>query len=82
MIYSWWQIEHNLYFSLRARIPYSDLKVETITPIWDEANWHEREAWELFGIDVIGHPNLVQLLLPDELMGVYPMRKSFKLRER
>ena len=82
MIYSWWQIEHNLYFSLRTRIPMSDFKIDTITPIWWEANWHEREAWELLGIDVVGHDNLTQLLLPDELMGVYPLRKSFKLRER
>ena len=77
--YTWWHIDHGLFFTLRYTIPYSDLKIPSITPIWWAANWHEREIWEMLGVDVEGHPELEQLLLPDELMGKYPMRKSFKL---
>ena len=81
MIYGWWQIDHNLYFNLRLFLPADDLKVDSIISIWHNANWHEREAWELLGVDVVGHPNLVPLLLPDELVGKHPMRKAFKIRE-
>lgn len=81
MIYTWWHIDHNLYISLRLFLPADDLKVDSITGIWHNASWHEREAWELLGVDVIGHPNLETLLLPDELVGKYPLRKAFKIRE-
>lgn len=80
--YTWWHIDHGLFFTLRYTIPYSDLKIPSITPIWWAANWHEREIWEMLGVDVEGHPELEQLLLPDELMGKYPMRKAFKLRSQ
>ncbi len=77
--YTWWQIDHNLFFTLRYTIPYSDLKIPSLIEDWEAINWHEREAWEMLGIEVEGHPNLKQFLLPDELVGKYPMRKAFKL---
>ena len=45
------------------------------------ANWHEREAHEMFGIDFVGHPNLIKLYLPDGFEG-YPLQKSFPLLTR
>jgi NADH:ubiquinone oxidoreductase subunit C len=45
------------------------------------ANWHEREAHEMFGIDFLGHPNLAHLYLPDGFLG-NPLRKSFPLLTR
>ncbi|MGH8916760.1 MAG: NADH-quinone oxidoreductase subunit C, partial [Actinomycetes bacterium] len=45
------------------------------------ANWHERETHEMFGIEFIGHPNLVRLLLPDDFQG-RPLRKDFVLASR
>lgn len=49
--------------------------------VWAGANWHEREAHEMFGIDFVGHPDLRNLYLPGEFEG-YPLRKDFPLLSR
>jgi NADH-quinone oxidoreductase subunit C len=51
------------------------------TPIYAGANWHEREAWEMFGITFEGHPNLSHLYLPGAIEG-HPLRKDFPLLSR
>jgi NADH-quinone oxidoreductase subunit C len=51
------------------------------TSIYKGANWHEREAWEMFGIIFDGHPNLSHIYLPAEFDG-HPMRKDFPLIAR
>jgi NADH-quinone oxidoreductase subunit C len=56
-------------------------RLHSIAEIYPGANWHERETWELFGIDFEGHPQLVKLLLPEQFEG-YPMRKDFALTTR
>jgi NADH-quinone oxidoreductase subunit C len=53
----------------------------TITGIFRGANWHEREAHEMFGIDFEGHPRLVNLYLPEDFEG-HPGLRSFKLPTR
>jgi NADH-quinone oxidoreductase subunit C len=49
--------------------------------VYAGANWHEREAHEMFGIDFEGHPNLIHLYLPDSFVG-NPLRKSYPLLSR
>jgi len=64
--------------------------IPTITPIWESANWHERELFDLFGINVIDHPNLKRLLLPEEwddyehkhISELHPMRRDYHLAEK
>jgi len=51
-----------------------------VTGIWRSANWYEREAHDLFGVEFKGHPNLLPLLLYDEFEG-FPGRKSFPFHE-
>lgn len=53
----------------------------TLVEVFAGANWHEREAYEMFGIDFEGHPNLIHLYLPDAFMG-NPLRKSYPLLSR
>ncbi len=60
-------------------VPNDDPHVDSISDIWVGGNWHEREAWELFGIVFDGHPNLKRLLTPDTYE-FYPFRKSYKMR--
>ncbi len=55
--------------------------VETWSPVYPGADWHERETWEMFGIDFVGHPNLTHLYLPGEFEG-FPLRKDFPLLSR
>lgn len=64
---------------LSVDIPCDDMHVDSITPIWEGANWHERETWELFGIVFDNHPKLERLLTP-ETYEFFPFRKSYKLR--
>ncbi len=56
-----------------------------VAPSWLEvfpgADWHEREAWEMYGIDFTGHPNLTHLYLPGAFEG-HPLRKDFPLLAR
>ena len=64
---------------LSTDLPADDLHIESVTPIWEGANWHERETWELFGIVFDNHPKLERLLTP-ETYEFFPFRKSYKLR--
>jgi NADH-quinone oxidoreductase subunit C len=55
--------------------------IPSLIEVYAGANWHEREAHEMFGIDFVGHPNLIHLYLPDHFLG-NPLRKSFPLLSR
>ena len=61
---------------LRVRVPGANAVVDSVTPIWPTANWHEREAYDLFGVRFEGHPDLQRILMPDDWEG-YPLRKDF-----
>ena len=60
-------------------VPNDDPCIDSVANIWEGANWHERETYELFGIVFNGHPNLKRLLTPDDYE-FFPFRKSYKLR--
>lgn len=56
-------------------------RIASLVEVYPGANWHEREAAEMFGITFTGHPNLEHLYLPDGFLG-HPLRKSFPLLSR
>jgi len=56
--------ERNADLRLKVALRDDDPAVETITDLWPAANWYERELWDMFGIDVRGHPRLARILLP------------------
>ena len=67
--------------NLKCDLPDDDLRVDTWSGEYAGANWHEREAAEMFGIDFTGHPNLVNMYLPTGFQG-HPLRKDFPLLAR
>jgi NADH-quinone oxidoreductase subunit C len=55
-----------------------DEPLPSVVGIWPTADWHEREAWDLFGIRIEGHPNLRRILMPDDWEG-HPLRKDYPI---
>ena len=64
-----------------ARLPKDDPVIDSVVPLFAGAEWHEREAHDMFGIDFRGNPNLVNIYLPDAFVG-HPLLKSFPLLTR
>ncbi len=56
-------------------LPHDNPEVDSIAPLWGGANWHEREAYDMFGIVFKGHPKLERILLPADYK-FFPMRKD------
>jgi NADH-quinone oxidoreductase subunit C len=71
---------HKVGLTLKTDVP-DTMVVDTWIPVYAGANWHEREAHEMFGIGFAGHPDLRNIYLPMEFEG-YPMRKDFPLLAR
>ena len=67
--------------TVKTRVTYADPVVPSIAALYPGADWHERETRDMFGITFDGHPNLVPLLLPDDMTDHFPLRKDNPLQE-
>jgi NADH-quinone oxidoreductase subunit C len=76
---------HNLKDNLRIRFkvfaPVAQPDVFTATKLYSAANWMERETYDFFGVNFVGHPNLIRILNVDE-MDYFPLRKEFPLEDQ
>ena len=76
---------HNLVDNVRVRFKiFTDISkpdVFSATALYSSANWMERETYDFFGVNFIGHPNLVRILNADE-MEYFPMRKEYPLEDQ
>ena len=52
--------------------------IPTVVTVWPTADWHEREAWDMYGIEFDGHPNMTRILLPEDWEG-HPLRKDYPI---
>ena len=63
---------------VKAQLDRNKPEIETISHIWRTAEFNEREAYEMFGVNFLNHPDLRLLILPDGWEGRNPMRKDFE----
>lgn len=66
---------------VRAFVPAVPAKIDSVSGLFAGANWGERETFDLFGIEFVGHPNLKRILMPDDYRD-FPLRKEYPLRGR
>jgi NADH-quinone oxidoreductase subunit C len=79
VVYNLYSISHHHRIRIKARLPEDELSIDSVVSIWRGADWFEREAFDLFGIEFRNHPDLRRLLLPDNWKG-YPLRKDYPLK--
>lgn len=70
------KFRHNIV--VKATLDRNTPVIETVSNIWRTANFHEREVYEMFGVDFTNHPDLRLLILPDGWEARNPMRKDFE----
>ena len=75
---------HNLFENIRLRLrvflPEDKPEIDSMTPLFESANWQEREAYDFFGVIFKNHPNLTRILNMDE-MEIFPMRKEYPMED-
>jgi NADH-quinone oxidoreductase subunit C len=76
-----YSVTEHVGITLKADLAEPDLSIASLVSVYSGANWHEREAWEMYGFHFVGHPNLKHLYLPSEFEG-HPLRKDFPLLAR
>jgi len=78
VVYQLYSFPDNLRLCLRVPVSGMHPSVPTIEGIYPNANWHERELWDMFGIRFEGHSDLRRILMPYDWEG-YPLRKDYPL---
>jgi NADH-quinone oxidoreductase subunit C len=78
--YNLYSIPFNLHLMLKVKLPREKPEVDSVTSIWNSANWLEREVFDMYGIHFKDHPDLRRILMPADWEG-YPLRKDYKHQE-
>ena len=79
VVYHLHSYRHRHDVTIRAKVPNADPEIASAAGLWKAADWHERECRDMFGINFTGHPNLVPLLLPEDMLDHFPLRKDVPL---
>jgi NADH-quinone oxidoreductase subunit C len=79
MVYHLYFMTYHFRLCLKVRLSSKDPTVESVTLLWPTADWHEREAYDLMGIQFHNHPDLRRILMPDDWEG-HPLRKDYPLK--
>ena len=81
VVYHFYSLPHNHRLRLKVPLTASDPVVDSVTGVWQAANWFEREVWDMFGIRFQGHPNLKRILMYEPFDG-HPLRKDYPVNKR
>ena len=82
LLYELWSIPHKRQLRVKCVLPLHALEIDSAVPVWNTANWHERETYDMFGINFRNHPDMRRILMPDNYAEGHPLRKDFPLRGR
>jgi NADH-quinone oxidoreductase subunit C len=76
-VYHLYSIPKNHKAVLKVKLDRQAPSVASLVPVWKAADWHEREAYDMYGIRFTDHPDLRRILLPEDWPG-YPLRKDYE----
>ncbi|MFH0771669.1 MAG: NADH-quinone oxidoreductase subunit C [Candidatus Omnitrophota bacterium] len=76
LVYHLYSMQKHQNITLKARLAFDELEIETLTKLWKSADWLEREVYDLMGVKFLNHPDLRRILNPDGWK-VHPLRKDF-----
>lgn len=80
VVYHLHSLVNNFRIRLKAFLPIENPEIKSIVDLYAGANWMERETFDFYGVQFIGHPNLVRILNEDS-MDYFPMRKEYHLED-
>ena len=78
MIYNLVSIDNNERLFIKIRLDSKNPEMESLIPVWKSANWYEREAYDMMGINFLNHPDLRRMYMPENYE-YHPLRKDFPL---
>ena len=83
VVYHLYSVPKNINLTVKTTLANDDKVLETATPVWQAANWLERETAEMFGVTFTGHPDPRPLLMPEDvdMSDTYPLLKSHPFAE-
>jgi NADH-quinone oxidoreductase subunit C len=81
MVYHLYALGSKLRLRLKVGLPESGPSVDSLSPLWKNANWLEREIFDMFGVEFRGHPDARRLLMYDGFEG-HPLRKDYPFKKR
>ncbi|MCX8031714.1 MAG: NADH-quinone oxidoreductase subunit C [Thermodesulfovibrionales bacterium] len=79
VVYNLYNIQERIHLRLKAKVDEESAQIDSIIDLWQGADWHERECFDMFGISFTGHPYLKRILMPEDWNG-YPLRKDYPLK--
>ncbi|CAI2718696.1 NADH-quinone oxidoreductase subunit C [Nitrospina watsonii] len=81
VVYHFFSLKYNNRVRVKVPIDEEDCILDSVVPLYNSANWYEREVWDMYGIKFKGHPNLKRILLYEGFKG-HPLRKDYPINKR